>query len=68
MLVADFITDFFGLKKLDTTGIKNVAEWDFLLSDLFILLLFFCMRLESNDPDPKSCAIQKQNAGIIYTP
>ena len=21
-----------------------------------------------SDPDPKSCAIQKQNAGMIYTP
>ena len=22
----------------------------------------------TGDPDPKSCAIQKQNAGMIYTP
>ena len=21
-----------------------------------------------SDPDPRSCAIQKQNAGMIYTP
>jgi|GEM_PF-6908186 len=22
----------------------------------------------TTDPDPKSCAIQKQNSGMIYTP
>ncbi|CAM6659918.1 hypothetical protein KLPMCK381M_24455 [Klebsiella pneumoniae] len=37
-------------------------------------ITFACVMLQFKpicncfDPDPKSCAIQKQNAGMIYTP